>query len=114
MTKQNVIKTIDQMINDVDCKWVRIAQFQSWNEEQTNSSSFQLEDIDYQCNQNESEIAPYEWMSLDDLKFLNDTLSFKMLFHQTIMSVHIDTFGENANKPICIILSHYEEVDWME
>jgi len=113
MRKNNIIKTIDQMINDVNGKWVRLAHYQGTNAEQTNSAEFFLVPQDFRLSNNESDHSPYDEMSIEDLIFLNATLAFKIQFFKPMCYIFVDTFGDDAQVKRCII-PQSEEVDCME
>ena len=101
------------MINEINGKWVRLAHYQSSNAEQTNSAEYFIVPQDYKLFNNESDHSPYEQMSIEDLKFLNDTLSFKIQFYKPMCYIFVDTFGANAQIYRSMVIPHSEEVDCM-
>jgi len=113
MRKNNIIKTIDQMINEVNGKWVRLAHYQGTNAEQTNSAEYSIVPQDYRMLNNESDHSPYEQMSIEDLKFLNASLAFKIQFYKPMCYIFVDTFGDDAQVNRSMVIPHSEEVDCM-
>ena len=100
MKKNNIIKTIETLLSEKEMKWVRLAHYQSWNEEQTNSSSYSIRHMDETLSQNETEQDPYEYLDREYLCWiLNHINDSKFAPYKFDVSVYVDTFGDKAGIP---------------
>lgn len=96
--KKNIIATINHLMEINNLVWIKRVHFQSWNQEQTTSCSWLVEDCyDYECDRNEY---------LSEGEFLNALNEEQLIFilsricglhiGRPLVSMYTDTFGPYA------------------